>query len=45
MTAFHLFKPIAKCKICGIEIDYGSMCGSCRHKLRKEKLLVKKNYE
>lgn len=36
MSAFHVYKKREPCKICGGEVDYGSMCQKCRDKIRKQ---------
>ena len=41
MTAFHRFKKLPLCKICGGEVDTGSMCERCKDRIKKEKKKIK----
>ena len=37
MSAFHLYKKILPCKLCGGEVDSGSTCNSCKDKIKRER--------
>lgn len=37
MKEGYQIKPIPVCKICGNMAEYGSMCNTCRDRIRKQK--------
>jgi hypothetical protein len=37
MSAFHLYKKLLPCKLCGGEVDSGSICNSCKDKIKRER--------